>query len=229
MNSEPWITVKQMNGDKECFNYVENFSIKDLKQLLDDSNPNVSMEIINGSDVLKDNFLFDQNTRYVLDLLKTRSLYSYHQELYDLLYDKTIEVTEREIYYCYLVEYCDGMFTLKMKSIRNDNTDRTIVYHREFYYRQDRPYLDFDRYHGEYGLIVDRFEEFGNSFEIELREFMDEIIRKCKSEEDKRGSNLIITFKMPDDRDEIIDCMDITIGNNYVDNFESDEEYDYHL
>jgi hypothetical protein len=58
---------------------------------------------------------------------------------------------------------------------------------------------------------------------------MDEIIRKCKSEEDKSGSNLIITFKMPYDRDEIIDCMDISIGDNYVDNFESDEEYDHHL
>ena len=229
MNSEPWITVKQMNGDKECFNYVENFSIKDLKHLLDDSNPNVSIEIINGSDVLKDNFLFDQNTRYVLDLLKSRSLYSYHQELYDLLYNKTIEVTEREIYYCYSVEYCYGMIIIKMKSIYNENTDRNVVYHREFYYRQDRPYLDFDRYYGEYGIIINRFEEFGNSFELELTEFMDEIIRKCKSEEDKNGSNLIITFKMPYYRDEIIDCMDISIGDNYDDNFESDEEYDYHL
>jgi hypothetical protein len=57
-----------------------------------------------------------------------------------------------------------------MKSIHNENTDRNVVYHREFYYRQDRPYLDFDRYYGEYGIIINKFEEFGNSFELELRE-----------------------------------------------------------
>jgi hypothetical protein len=233
MSSESWITVRHINGDVKCFDYVKSLSAKDLTCLLDDQNPNVSIEIINDSDVLKDDFVFDKNTQYILTLVKTRSLYSYHQELYDILYDKLIEVTKREIYYCYSVEYYGGTLTLRIRSIKSDDRNRNIVYHREFYYRQGRTYLDFDRYNGEYGIIINKLEEFSNSFDIETRKFMDEIIRKCKSEEDKRDCYLLISFNMPDNRDEIIHSMDINICNgiyDYDSNLgDSDEDlFDYH-
>lgn len=228
MNSESWITVRHINGDEECFDYVENLSAKDLKDLLNEPDPTVSIEIINGSDVLKDNFLFDKDTRYVLDLLKSRSLYSYHQELYDLLYDKTVQVVETEIYYCYSVEYCNGVLTLRIRTIRCEYTD--IIYHREFYYKEGYSRLNFDRYCGESGIVIHKFEEFGNSFEPEIRNFMDELIKKCKFEEEKRDYKMNILFNMPDDRDEIINSMSINAQNNYVDYFESDagSDYDYY-
>lgn len=230
-NSNTWITVRQINGDEMYFDYIENLNVKNLINLLGDQNPNVSIKIINNLNVLKNDFIFDQNTKYNLDMVKKISLYSYHQKLYDLLYDKSIEVTESEIYYCYAVEYCRDMLTLKIKSFKYDDNDRHIVYHREFYYCKESTYLYFDRYHGEYGIIVDKFEEFGNSFDSEIRNFMDEVIRECSNEEKERDCNLKISFNMPDNRDEIINSMNIYVFNEFIDydsNYgDSDNESDY--
>lgn len=231
---DSWIIIRQINGDEEHFDYVENLNAKDLKELLDDKNPNISIELIHDSEVLKDDFSFDQDTKYILDLLKTRSLYSYHQELYDLLYDKSIEVTERETYYFYSVEYYNGMLILRISSNRNGIENGNIaVCHREFYYGQGYTYLNFDRYYGEFGILVNKFEEFGDSFDQETRNFMDEVIEKCIKEEEKRGYHIRISFNMPDNRDEIINSMNIYICNDIVDydsNYGvSDGESDYYL
>ena len=232
-STNSWITVRHINGDEDYFDHYDNFIVKDLKELLDDKNPNVFIEIIHGSEVLKDDFLFNQDTKYVLDLLKTRSLYSYHRELYDHLCDKSVEVTERETYYFYSVEYYGDMLILKVKTVSQDDEDRNIVYHREFYYGQGYAYLNFDRYHGEYGILIDRFEEFGNSFDSEFREFLDEMIKKCKREEEKRGYHIRISFDMPKDKDEIINSMNFYVCNDFVDydsNYgDSDGESDYYL
>ena len=223
---EAWITVYQINGDKKYFNFVRNFNAIELKELLDDKNPNETIEIINGTEIIKNNFVFDQNICHTLTMLKTRSLYSYHQDLYDILYSKTIEVTESENYYCYCVEYYHNMLTLKIKSFHqgDDIDDINIVYHREFYYRQGYRYLNFDRYDGEFGIIIDKFEEFGESFDDETRDFMDELIKKCKFEEEKRGYHIRILFDMPESKDKIIDNMHIYVCNNFVD-YSYDSDY----
>ena len=187
-----WITVNSIDGHKNTTYPVPipELSVGFLKEKLNEMDPDTDNDInlLNGLVMMDNETIFDQDTKYVLTLVKIKSFSWYQKQTSRIFCNKTFYVNDIE-FSCWHVYYYDGELKILFFADVEFEDDYGFNLSQDFYYKKGDRGMRFDPYYNDNDNegFNDTFTEFAESFDLDTKDFLDDLLEKCKYEAEKIG------------------------------------------